>query len=148
MGLIASAFGLKILLGMNTGVAAVGLLIGMYSVAVYGSGRLRVFFLALAGLGFVAGFVVFAITGNPRSFALSVPSLAHAAACCWATRAERDGAAPVVRTGLPIAGGGGAAGLRGGGGHRAGGLHGGVHCRGGAGRSRSRRHMTPVIANC
>src|SRR5438132_8345525 len=105
--LIASAFGLKILFGINTSVAAVGLLIGMYSVAVYGSGRLRVFFLALAGLGFVAGFVVFAITGNPRSFALSVPSLAHAAACCWATRAERDGAAPVVRTGLPIAGGGG-----------------------------------------
>jgi len=78
--LIASAFGIKILLGMNTGAAAVGLLIGMYSVAVYGSGRLRVFFLALAGLGFVAGFVVFALTGNPRSFALSVPSLAHAAA--------------------------------------------------------------------
>jgi signal transduction histidine kinase len=78
--LIASAFGVKILLGMNTGAAAVGLLIGMYSVAVYGSGRLRVFFLALAGLGFVAGFVVFALTGNPRSFALSVPSLAHAAA--------------------------------------------------------------------
>jgi signal transduction histidine kinase len=78
--LIASAFGLKILLGINTSVAAVGLLIGMYSVAVYGSGRLRVFFLALAGLGFIAGFVVFAITGDPRSFALSVPSLAHAAA--------------------------------------------------------------------
>jgi len=78
--LIASAFGLKILLGINTSVAAIGLLIGMYSVAVYGSGRLRVFFLALAGLGFIAGFVVFAITGNPRSFALSVPSLAHAAA--------------------------------------------------------------------
>jgi len=78
--LIASAFGVKILLGMNTGPAAVGLLIGMYSVAVYGSGRLRVFFLVLAGLGFIAGFVVFAITGNPRSFALSVPSLAHGAA--------------------------------------------------------------------
>jgi len=78
--LIASAFGLKILFGINTSVAAVGLLIGMYSVAVYASGRLRVFFLALAGLGFIAGFVVFAITGNPRSFALSVPSLAHAAA--------------------------------------------------------------------
>ena len=78
--LIASAFGIKILLGMNAGPAAVGLLIGMYSVAAYGSGRLRVFFLALAGLGFIAGFVVFAITGNPRSFAVSVPSLAHAAA--------------------------------------------------------------------
>src|SRR5689334_19875741 len=71
--LIASAFGIKILLGINTSGAAVGLLIGMYSVAVYGSGRLRVFFLAAAGVGFVAGFVVFAITGNPRSFALSVP---------------------------------------------------------------------------
>jgi signal transduction histidine kinase len=78
--LIASAFGLKILFGINTSIAAVGLLIGMYSVAVYGSGRLRVFFLAVAGLGFAAGFVVFALTGNPRSFALSVPSLAHAAA--------------------------------------------------------------------
>jgi signal transduction histidine kinase len=78
--LIASAFGIKILLGMNTGPAAVGLLIGMYSVAVYGSGRLRVFFLAVAGLGFIAGFVVFAITGNPRSFALSVPSLAQGTA--------------------------------------------------------------------
>jgi signal transduction histidine kinase len=78
--LIASAFGLKILLGINTSVAAVGLLIAMYSVAVYGAGRLRLFFLALAGLGFIAGFVVFAITGNPRSFALSVPSLAQGAA--------------------------------------------------------------------
>jgi signal transduction histidine kinase len=78
--LIASAFGIKILLGINTSVAAVGLLIGMFSVAMYGSGRLRVFFLGVAGLGFIAGFVVFAITGNPRSFALSVPSLAHAAA--------------------------------------------------------------------
>jgi signal transduction histidine kinase len=78
--LIASAFGIKILLGINTSGAAVGLLIGMYSVAVYGSGRLRVFFLGAAGVGFIAGFVVFAITGNPRSFALSVPSLAHGAA--------------------------------------------------------------------
>lgn len=78
--LVAAAFGLKVLLGINTSVAGLGLLIAMYSVAVYEPGRRRLFFLGLAALGFVAGFVAFGITDNPRSFALSVPSLAFVAA--------------------------------------------------------------------
>jgi hypothetical protein len=80
LALVAIAFGLKVLLGINTSVAGLGLLIGMYSVAAYELRRRRVLFLGLAGVGFVAGFVVFGVTGNPRSFALSVPSLAFVAA--------------------------------------------------------------------
>jgi signal transduction histidine kinase len=78
--LVASAFGLKVLFGINTSVAALGILVAMYSVAVYEPGRRRLVFLAIAALGFVAGFVAFGLTGNPRSLALSVPSLAHVAA--------------------------------------------------------------------
>jgi len=43
-------------------------------------GARRLVFLIVAGLGFVAGFVVFGVTGNPRSFAITVPSLFFAAA--------------------------------------------------------------------
>ena len=77
---VAGAFGAKILLGFNPGVAGIGLLVAMYSVAAYDVGARRLFFLVIAGLGFVAGFVVFGVTGNPRSFAITVPSLFFAAA--------------------------------------------------------------------
>jgi signal transduction histidine kinase len=80
LALVAVAFGLKVLLGINTSVAGFGLLIGMYSVAAYEPHRRRVLFLGLAGVGFAAGFVVFGVTGDPRSFGLSVPSLAFVAA--------------------------------------------------------------------
>jgi signal transduction histidine kinase len=72
---VAAAFGLKILLGFNPGIAGVGLLVAMYSVAAYEFGVRRLVFLVAAGLFFVAGFVVFGVTGNPRSFAITVPSL-------------------------------------------------------------------------
>jgi signal transduction histidine kinase len=78
--LVAGAFGARVLLGFNTGIAGFGLLVAMYSVAAYEVGARRVFFLLVAGLGFVAGFVVFGVTGNPRSFAVTVPGLFFAAA--------------------------------------------------------------------
>jgi signal transduction histidine kinase len=78
--LVAAAFALKTVLGINTTIAAVGLLIGVYSVAVYGSGRWRLWALVAAGAVFVSGFVLFAVSGNPRFIAVSVPALAHIAA--------------------------------------------------------------------
>lgn len=75
---VSGAFALKYLLGINSTIASVGLLIGIYSVAVYG--RRRVWALVVAGLFFVAGFVVFAVTGNPKALALSVPAVFHVAA--------------------------------------------------------------------
>jgi signal transduction histidine kinase len=78
--LVAGAFAARVLLGFNPGIAGFGLLVAMYSVAAYEVGARRVFFLLVAGLGFVAGFVVFGVTGNPRSFAITVPSLFFAAA--------------------------------------------------------------------
>jgi hypothetical protein len=79
--IVAAAFGVKVLLGFNPGIAALGLLIAMYSVAAYELRARRLIFPVVAGLGFVAGFVVFGITGNPRSFAITVPSLFFVAAC-------------------------------------------------------------------
>jgi signal transduction histidine kinase len=78
--LVAGGFGARILLGFNPGVAALGLLVAMYSVAAYEVRARRLFFLVVAGLCFVAGFVVFGVTGNPRSFAITVPSLFFVAA--------------------------------------------------------------------
>jgi signal transduction histidine kinase len=78
--LVAGAFGAKVLLGLSPGIAGVGLLVAMYSVAAYEVGVRRLFFLVVAGLGFVAGFVVFGVTGNPRSFAITVPSVFFVAA--------------------------------------------------------------------
>jgi signal transduction histidine kinase len=78
--LIAAAFAARVLLGFNPGIAGFGLLVAMYSVAAYEWGVRRLFFLVVAGLGFGAGFVVFAVTGNPRSFAITVPSLFFVAA--------------------------------------------------------------------
>ena len=78
--LVACAFGAKVLLGLNPGVAGLGLLIAMYSVAAYEQLRLRLVFLVLAGCAFLAGFVAFGISGNPRSFAITVPSLFFVAA--------------------------------------------------------------------
>ena len=77
---VAGAFGARVLLGFNPGIAGFGLLVAMYSVSAYEVGARRVFFLVLAGLGFAAGFVVFGVTGNPRSFAITVPSLFFVAA--------------------------------------------------------------------
>jgi signal transduction histidine kinase len=77
---VAAAFGVKVLLGFNPGIAAIGLLIAMYSVAAYELRARRLVFPLIAGLGFVAGFVVFGITGNPRSFAITVPSIFFVAA--------------------------------------------------------------------
>jgi len=78
--LVAAAFGAKVLLGFNPGIAGLGLLIAMYSVAAYEVRARRLVFLVVAGLGFLAGFVVFGVTGNPRSFAITVPSLFFVAA--------------------------------------------------------------------
>jgi len=78
--LVAGAFGTKVLLGFNPGIAGLGLLIAMYSVAAYEVRARRLVFLVVAGLGFLAGFVVFGVTGNPRSFAITVPSLFFVAA--------------------------------------------------------------------
>jgi signal transduction histidine kinase len=78
--LVAGAFGARVLLGFNPGIAGFGLLVAMYSVAAYEVGARRLFFLIVAGLGFVAGFVVFGVTGNPRSFAVTVPGLFFVAA--------------------------------------------------------------------
>ena len=78
--LVAAAFGAKVLLGFNPGIAGLGLLVAMYSVAAYEVGARRLVSLVIAGLGFVAGFVVFGVTGNPRSFAITVPSLFFVAA--------------------------------------------------------------------
>ena len=77
---VAAAFGAKILLGFNPGIAGFGLLVAMYSVAAYEVGVRRWFFLAAAGIGFVAGFGVFGVTGNPRSFAITVPTVFFVAA--------------------------------------------------------------------
>src|SRR5438270_4601261 len=77
---VAAAFGAKILLGFNPGIAGLGLLVAMYSVAAYEFGVRRLVFLVIAGLGFVAAFVVFGVTGNPRSFAIIVPSVFFVAA--------------------------------------------------------------------
>jgi signal transduction histidine kinase len=78
--LVAGAFGARVLLGFSPGIAGLGLLVAMYSVAAYELRARRVFFLVAAGLGFVAGFVVFGVTGNPRSLAITVPSVFFAAA--------------------------------------------------------------------
>ena len=78
--LVAVAFGAKVLAGFNPGIAGLGLLVAMYSVAAYEVGARRLIFLVVAGLGFVAGFVVFGVTGNPRSFAITVPSVFFVAA--------------------------------------------------------------------
>ncbi len=78
--LVAVAFGAKVLLGFNPGIAGLGLLVAMYSVAAYEVGARRLVSLVIAGVGFVAGFVVFGVTGNPRSFAITVPSLFFVAA--------------------------------------------------------------------
>jgi len=78
--LVAAAFAARVLLDFNPGIAGFGLLVAMYSVAAYEWGVRRLVFLVVAGLGFVAGFVVFGVTGNPRSFAITVPSLFFVAA--------------------------------------------------------------------
>ncbi len=78
--LVAAAFAARVLLGFNPGIAGFGLLVAMYSVAAYEWGVRRLVFLVVAGLGFLAGFVVFGVTGNPRSFAITVPSLFFVAA--------------------------------------------------------------------
>ena len=78
--LVAAAFAIKYLIGINPGVAGAGLLIAMYSLAAYGADRRRLWALVAAGLFFIAGFVIFAVTGNPRFIAISVPAAAHVAA--------------------------------------------------------------------
>jgi len=78
--LVAAAFAARVLLGFNPGIAGFGLFVAMYSVAVYDVGVRRLLFLLVAGVGFIAGFVAFAVTGNPRSFAITVPSLIFVAA--------------------------------------------------------------------
>ena len=78
--LVAGAFAARVALGFNPGIAGFGLLVAMYSVAAYEVGARRLVFLVVAGMGFVAGFVVFGVTGNPRSFAITVPSLFFVAA--------------------------------------------------------------------
>src|ERR1700674_3062766 len=78
--LVAAAFAARVLLGFNPGIAGFGLLVAMYSVAAYEVGVRRLVFLVVAGVGFIAGFVVFGVTGNPRSFAITVPSLFFVAA--------------------------------------------------------------------
>jgi signal transduction histidine kinase len=78
--LVAAAFAARVLLGFNPGIAGFGLLVAMYSVAAYDVGVRRLLFLLVAGVGFIAGFVAFAVTGNPRSFAITVPSLIFVAA--------------------------------------------------------------------
>jgi len=78
--LVGGAFGARVLLGFSPGIAGFGLLVAMYSVAAYEARARRLAFLVVAGLGFVAGFVVFGVTGNPRSFAITVPSLFFVAA--------------------------------------------------------------------
>ena len=77
---VAGAFGARVLLGFNPGIAGFGLLVAMYSVAAYEVGARRLVFPMVAGLSFVAGFVVFGVTGNPRSFAITVPSVFFVAA--------------------------------------------------------------------
>jgi len=77
--LVAGAFAAKLLLGLNPGASVLGLLIAMYSVAAYGGAR-RAVFLLIAGLAFLAGFVAFGVTQNPRAIAISVPSLFFVAA--------------------------------------------------------------------
>jgi signal transduction histidine kinase len=78
--LVGGAFGARVLLGFSPGIAGFGLLVAMYSVAAYEVRARRLAFLVVAGLGFVAGFIVFGVTGNPRSFAITVPSLFFVAA--------------------------------------------------------------------
>jgi signal transduction histidine kinase len=78
--LVAAAFAARLLLDLNPGLAAVGLLIAMYSVAAYERRARRLAFLVIAGLGFVAGFILFGVTRSPRSFVVTVPSLFFAAA--------------------------------------------------------------------
>jgi signal transduction histidine kinase len=78
--LVGGAFAARVLLGFSPGIAGFGLLVAMYSVAAYEVRARRLVFLVAAGLGFVAGFVVFGVTGNPRSFAITVPSLFFVAA--------------------------------------------------------------------
>src|SRR5207302_5773291 len=78
--LVAGAFAARELIGFNAGIAGLGLLIAMYSVAAYEMRARRLVFLVVAGLGFAAGFVAFGLTGNPRSFAITVPSLFFVAA--------------------------------------------------------------------
>ena len=78
--LVGGAFAARVLLGYSPGIAGFGLLVAMYSVAAYEVRARRLVFLVAAGLGFVAGFVVFGVTGNPRSFAITVPSLIFVAA--------------------------------------------------------------------
>jgi signal transduction histidine kinase len=78
--LVAGAFAARVLLGFSPGIAGFGLLVAMYSVAAYEVRARRLAFLVVAGLGFVAGFVVFGVSGNPRSFAVTVPSLFFVAA--------------------------------------------------------------------
>jgi signal transduction histidine kinase len=78
--LVGGAFAARVLLGYSPGIAGFGLLVAMYSVAAYEVRARRLAFLVVAGLGFVAGFIVFGVTGNPRSFAITVPSLFFVAA--------------------------------------------------------------------
>src|SRR6202171_5403500 len=78
--LVAGAFGARLLLDFNPGVAALGLLVAMYSVAAYERRAWRLAFLVAAGLGFVAGFILFGVTGSARSLAVTVPSLFFVAA--------------------------------------------------------------------
>jgi len=78
--LIAGAFGARLLLDFNVGLAGLGLLVAMYSVAVYERRARRLAFPVIAGLGFVAGFILFGVTSSARSFLITVPSLFFVAA--------------------------------------------------------------------
>src|SRR6202165_478424 len=78
--LVGGAFAARVLLGFSPGIAGFGLLVAMYSVAAYEVRARRLVFLVAAGLGFVAGFIVFGVTGTPRSFAITVTSLFFVAA--------------------------------------------------------------------
>src|SRR2546428_8680809 len=107
--LVAAAFGAKVLLGFNPGIAGLGLLIAMYSVAAYEVRARRLVFLVIAGLGFLAGFVVFRVPRNPRPFAVTLPRFFFLAARLvrgffWGPAPPRP---PLGGTGAPAPGRGG-----------------------------------------
>ena len=78
--LVAAAFAAKTLLSINATIAAVGLLISVYSVAAYGADRRRLWALLAAGLVFLSGFVLYAVSGNPHFLAVCLPGVAFVAA--------------------------------------------------------------------
>jgi signal transduction histidine kinase len=75
LAILASAMGVRVWLGMSVTVAALGVLVAIYSVGVYGNARTRLLAWAVTVAAFAAGLLAFVLSSRPyRLFAIFLPA--------------------------------------------------------------------------